>query len=49
MKHFVVRFFAAVLFAVSFAVLPIRAQDAATTLGLSVRFRTLKNTERMSD
>jgi predicted esterase len=49
MKHFVVRFFAAVLFAGSFAVLPIRAQDAATTLGLSVRFRTLKNTERMSD
>src|SRR5688572_29544100 len=49
MKYSVVRFFAAVLFACFFAVLPIRAQDAATTLGLSVRFRTLKNTERMSD
>ena len=49
MKHLVVRFFAALLFAGSFAVLPIRAQDAATTLGLSVRFRTMKNTERMSD
>ena len=49
MKHFAVRFFAALLFAFSFAVLPVRAQDAATTLGLSVRFRTLKNTERMSD
>src|SRR5262245_3557962 len=49
MKHFAVRFFAALLFAFSFAVPPIRAQDAATTLGLSVRFRTLKNTERMSD
>jgi predicted esterase len=49
MKHSVVRFFAALLFAFSFAILPVRAQDAATTLGLSVRFRTLKNTERMSD
>jgi predicted esterase len=49
MKHWVVRFFAALLFALCFAGLPIRAQDAATTLGLSVRFRTLKNTERMSD
>ena len=49
MKHLVVRFFAALLFTLSFAVLPLRAQDAATTLGLSVRFRTLKNTERMSD
>jgi predicted esterase len=49
MKHFAVRFFAALLFAFSFAVLPIRAQDAGATLGLSVRFRTLKNTERMSD
>src|SRR5215510_10385689 len=49
MKHLVVRFFAALLFALSFAVLPLRAQDAASTLGLSVRFRTLKNTERMSD
>lgn len=49
MKHFASRFFATLLFASVFAVLPIRAQDAATTLGLSVRFRTLKNTERMSD
>jgi predicted esterase len=49
MKHRVLRFFAALLFALSLAVLPIRAQDAAATLGLSVRFRTLKNTERMSD
>src|SRR5262245_5781913 len=49
MKHLAVRFSAALLLAFSFAVLPIRAQDAATTLGLSVRFRTLKNTERMSD
>src|SRR6266540_4613295 len=49
MKHLVARFFAALLFALSFAVPPILAQDAATTLGLSVRFRTLKNTERMSD
>lgn len=49
MKHWIVRFSAALLFAFSCAVLPIRAQDAATTLGLSVRFRTLKNTERMSD
>jgi predicted esterase len=49
MKHFVVRFFATLLFAFSFAHLSIQAQDAATTLGLSVRFRTLKNTERMSD
>ena len=49
MKRFAIRYFAALFFAFSFAVLPIRAQDAATTLGLSVRFRTLKNTERMSD
>ncbi|MGH9751941.1 MAG: prolyl oligopeptidase family serine peptidase [Blastocatellia bacterium] len=49
MKHFVVRFFAALLFAFSFAVLPTQAQDAATTLGLSFRFRTLKNSARMSD
>jgi predicted esterase len=49
MRHLVVRFFAALLFAFSLDVLPIRAQDAATTLGLSVKFRTLKNTERMSD
>src|SRR5882672_949212 len=49
MKHSVVSLFAALLFAFSFTVLPIRAQDAATTLGLSIRFRTLKNTERMSD
>src|SRR5215475_5540675 len=49
MKQPVVRLFAALLFAFSFAVLPTRAQDAATTLGLSIRFRTLKNTARMSD
>jgi len=49
MKHLAVRFFAALLFAFSFAVLPSQAQDAATTLGLSFRFRILKNTERMSD
>src|SRR5262244_1068297 len=49
MKRFAAGYFAALLFAFSFAVLPIRAQDAATTLGLSIRFRTLKNTERMSD
>lgn len=49
MKHLVVGLFAALLFALSFAVTPSQAQDAATTLGLSVRFRTLKNTERMSD
>ncbi|MGH9940463.1 MAG: prolyl oligopeptidase family serine peptidase, partial [Blastocatellia bacterium] len=49
MKHFAVHFFAALLLALSFVVLPIRAQDAAMTLGLSVRFRTMKNTERMSD
>src|SRR5215813_14841650 len=49
MKHLVARFFAVLLFAFSFAVPPILAQDAATTLGLSVKFRTLKNTERMSD
>jgi predicted esterase len=49
MKHFAARFFAALLFASVFAVLPARAQDAATTLGLSVRFRTLKNTGRMSE
>ena len=49
MKHFIAGLFAALLFAFSFAVIPIQAQDAATTLGLSVRFRTLKNTERMSD
>jgi len=49
MKHFVVGLFAALLLTFSPAVLPVRAQDAATTLGLSVKFRTLKNTERMSD
>src|SRR5262245_13536277 len=49
MKYFAVRFLTALLIALSFAVLPIRAQDAATTLRLSVGFRTLKNTERMSD
>src|SRR5499426_61140 len=49
MKHLVARFFAALLFAFSFAVPPILAQDAATTLGLSMQFRTLKNSERMSD
>jgi predicted esterase len=49
MKQLLVRFFAALLFAFFLAVLPTRAQDAATTLGLSVKFRTLKNTERMSD
>src|SRR5262252_311415 len=49
MKRFTAGYFAALFFAFSFAVLPIRAQDAATTLGLSVKFRTLKNTERMSD
>src|SRR5262249_16042730 len=49
MKRFAAGYFAALFFAFSFAVLPIRAHDAATTLGLSVRFRTLKNTERMSD
>ncbi len=49
MKHLIAGLFAALLFAFSFAVIPIQAQDAATTLGLSVRFRTLKNTERMSD
>lgn len=49
MKYFGVRFFAAVIVALSFAVLPIQAQDAAMTLRLSVGFRTLKNSERMSD
>ncbi|HEY6403028.1 MAG TPA: alpha/beta fold hydrolase [Blastocatellia bacterium] len=49
MKFSIAHSFAALLFALSFAVLPIRAQDAATTLGLSVRVRTLKNTGRMSD
>ncbi|MCI0390491.1 MAG: prolyl oligopeptidase family serine peptidase [Acidobacteria bacterium] len=49
MKYFAVRFFAALILALSFAVLPIQAQDAAMTLRLSVGFRTLKNSERMSD
>src|SRR5215510_3198555 len=49
MKYFAVRFFAALLLALSSAVLPIRAQDAGMTLRLSVGFRTLKNSERMSD
>jgi hypothetical protein len=49
MKYFAVRFFAAFLLAFSFAALPIQAQDAGMTLRLSVGFRTLKNSERMSD
>jgi predicted esterase len=49
MKFFAVRFFAALILALSFAVLPIQAQDAAMTLRLSVGFRTLKNSGRMSD
>ncbi len=49
MKHFGVRFSAALLLAFSFAVFPILAQDAPTTLRVSVQFRTLKNSERMSD
>jgi len=49
MKYFAVRFFAGLILALSFAALPIRAQDAATTLRLSVGFRTLKNSERLSD
>ena len=49
MKYFAVRFFAALILALSFAVLPIQAQDAAMTMRLSVGFRTLKNSERMSD
>src|SRR5215470_10726306 len=49
MKYFAVRFFAGLILALSVTVLPIRAQDAATTLRLSVGFRTLKNSERLSD
>ncbi len=49
MKYFEVRFFAAIFIALSFVVLPIKAQDAAMTLRLSVGLRTLKNSERMSD
>src|SRR5215813_11638809 len=49
MRQSVVRFFAALLFAFSLAVLPVLAQDAQMTLRLSMQFRTLKNSERMSD
>jgi predicted esterase len=49
MRQSVVRFFAALVFAFSLAVLPVLAQDAQMTLRLSMQFRTLKNSERMSD
>src|SRR5262249_19584532 len=49
MKRFAIRYFAALFFAFSFAVLPIRAEDAGSKVGIADRFRTLKNTGRMSD
>ncbi|HKQ80221.1 MAG TPA: prolyl oligopeptidase family serine peptidase [Blastocatellia bacterium] len=49
MKFFAVRSLAALTLALSFAVIPTMAQDAATTLRLSIGFRTLMNSERMSD
>ncbi len=49
MKKLSVRIFTASLFVLSLVVLPIRAQDAAQALRLSVGFRTLKNSVQMSE
>src|SRR5215831_550250 len=44
-----VRFSAGLFLALSFAILPIHAQDASMTLRRSVEFRTVKNTAQMTD